>query len=540
MRDAKVLLAGGVLILAGCSFAPEPRTPAVVLDIPAEYPAGVDDTSADGSDALAAEAREPERWWTVYNDPVLEALVDTALAANLDLREAIARVEEVRERYRIARADLIPSLGLAADASYQDTPTNAGFAGEIGGGGEEGEPGQPPGGSLFPDRFKYDTYTAAIGFSYEIDFWGRARNDTKAAVSDFLASEGDYQTARLAVISAVISTYLEVVELRRSVELTRESVDILEERADRTNERYLRGLVTTFELYTIEALYRNTQAALPVLESALAEAEGRLAILLGRYAGSLDEILNLESRPAVVLDDVPADLTTALLEERPDVWAAWQRMEAARYRIGARKAQLYPAIRLDATVGLQAGDIGDLFRLDQYFLNLVGGLTQPLFQGGRLRANVGVAEAQFQAQAANYVRTVLTAFKEVQTSLVNLEKQSERYEFLSQQLVSAQGSLAFQRRSFERGVGDYLAYLDAKQNLAGTQTNLAAAERSLAEARLAVHRALGGAWIDDGNDLDRRLEQEYRIMDEEMFSGGTTEGAIAGPATDSEGPEALR
>jgi multidrug efflux system outer membrane protein len=214
-------------------------------------------------------------------------------------------------------------------------------------------------------------------------------------------------------------------------------------------------------------------------------------------------------------------------------------MEAARYRIGARKAQLYPAIRLDATVGLQAGNIGDLFRLDQYFLNLVGGLTQPLFQGGRLRANVGVAEAQFQAQAANYVRTVLTAFKEVQTSLVNLEKQGERYEFLSQQLVSAEGSLAFQRRSFERGVGDYLAYLDAKQNLAGTQTNLAAAERSLAEARLAVHRALGGAWIDDGEDLDRRLEQEYRIMDEEMFSDGTM-GDMTPAAADPEGPEVDR
>ena len=530
MRKLRAVAAVTALLLAGCSFAPEPRTPTVVMDIPTEYPATVDGFSVDRADSIEAQARRPERWWTVYNDPVLEALVDTALAANLDLREAIARVEEVRERYRIVRADLFPSLGLAADASYQDTPTNAGFAGEIGGGGDEGDPGQPPGGSLFPDRFKYDTYTAAIGFSYEIDFWGRARNDTKAAVSDFLASEGDYQTARLAVISAVISTYLEVVELRRSVELTRESVDILAERSDRTNERYLRGLVTTFELYTIEALYRNTQASLPVLESALEEAKGRLAVLLGRYAGSLDAILTLESGPTVVLDDVPPDLTTALLEERPDVWAAWQRMEAARYRIGARKAQLYPAIRLDATVGLQAGDIGDLFRLDQYFLNLIGGLTQPLFQGGRLRANVGVAEAQFQAQAANYVRTVLTAFKEVQTSLVNLEKQSERYEFLRQQRVSARGSLDFQRRSFERGVGDYLAYLDAKQNLAGTETNLAAAERSLAEARLAVHRALGGAWIDDGDDLDLRLEEDYRIMDEEMFSAG----APAGPTTNRE------
>jgi multidrug efflux system outer membrane protein len=505
------------ILLTGCSFAPEPRTPDVVLEIPPDYPAGTDEeTAAEASDARDG-IRRPDRWWTVFDDPVLEALVDTALAANLDLREAVARVEEVRQRYRIARADLIPSLGVAADANYQNTPSNTGFAGEIGGGDGE-DPENPPTGPVFPDRFKYDTYSAALGFSYEIDFWGRARNDTKAAVSDFLASEGDYQTARLAVIALTISTYLEVVELRRSTDLTRESVDILEERSERTNERYLRGLVTTFELYTIQALYRNTQASLPVLESRLEEAKGRLAILLGRYAGSLDDLLPEDSAPATVLAPVPADLASELLEARPDVWAAWQRMEAARYRIGARKASLYPAIRLDASVGFQAGDVSSLFRADQYFLNLIGGLTQPLFQGGRLRANIGVAEAQFQAQAANYVRTVLTAFKEVQASLVNLEKQSERYEFLSQQLESARGSLEFQRRSFERGVGDYLAYLDARQNLAGTETNLAAAERSLAEARLAVHRALGGAWVADKDGLDRQLEQEYEIMDEAMFS----------------------
>lgn len=490
--------------LAGCSFAPEPRTPTVVVDLPAGYPAEAGDSSA---------VRQPERWWTIYNDPVLEALVDTALAANLDLREAVARVEEVRQRYRIARADLFPSVGLSADAAYQDAPSNTGFAGEIGG-GEGGEGEQP---SLFPDRFKYDTYTAAIGFSYEIDFWGRARNDTKAAVSEFLASEGDYQTARLAVIAATISTYLEVIELRRSVALTSESVDILAERSARTNERYLRGLVTTFELYTIQSLFRNTQASLPVLESALEETKGRLAILLGRYAGSLDEILASDTAPAIVLDPVPAGLTASLLEQRPDVWSAWQRMEAARYRIGARKANLYPAIRLDATVGLQSGEVSDLFRPDQYFLNLIGGLTQPLFQGGRLRANVGVAEAQFQVMAANYVRTVLTAYKEVQASLVNLDKQSERYEFLRRQQLSAQGSVEFQTRSFERGVGDYLAYLDSKQNLAGTKTNLAAAERSLAEARLAVHRALGGAWVGDTENPGDSLEQEYETMNETMF-----------------------
>lgn len=511
MRRPIIAVAAFGLLAAGCSFAPEAREPTTVLHLPAEYAAAPVDSAAVADSVK--EVREAERWWTVYEDPVLEALVDTALAANLDLREAVARVEEVRQRYRISRADLFPQIGLAADGTYQDAPTNAGFAGAIGGGGDQ-PPGSP---SLFPDRFQYDTWTAALGFSYEIDFWGKYRNETKAAISDFLASEGDYETARLAVISATIATYAEIVELRRQVELTTFSVDILRERAELTNERYYSGLVTTFELYTIQSLYRNTEATLPVLESLYEEARGRLSILLGRYAGTIDDLLGEDEAPAVVLDPIPVDLTAALLEQRPDVWSAWQRMEAARYRIGSRKAQLYPQIRLDATVGLQAGSFTDLFRIDQYFFNLVGGLLQPIFQGGRLRANVGVAEAQFQAAAANYVRTVLTAFKEVQVSLVNLEKQAERYESLSRQTASASGSVDYQLRSFQRGVGNYIAYLDARQNLASAEINLAAAERSLADARLAVHRALGGAWVQDDADLGQQLEEEYEMMDRLMF-----------------------
>ncbi|MCL7960038.1 MAG: TolC family protein [marine benthic group bacterium] len=285
MRRPIVAVAVFGLLAGGCSFAPDVREPTTVVNLPEQYAAAPVDSAAV-ADSIR-EVREAERWWTVYEDPVLEALVDTALAANLDLREAVARVEEVRQRYRIARADLFPQIGLSADGTYQDAPTNAGFAGAIGGGGDQ-PPGSP---SLFPDRFQYDTWTAALGFSYEIDFWGKYRNQTKAAISEFLASEGDYETARLAVISATIATYAEIVELRRQVELTTFSVDILRERAELTNERYYSGLVTTFELYTIQSLYRNTEATLPVLESLYEEARGRLSILLGRYAGTIDDLL---------------------------------------------------------------------------------------------------------------------------------------------------------------------------------------------------------------------------------------------------------
>jgi len=473
-------LAAGLMvsILAGCSFAPKQTQPVVVADIPDEYQSAPD-----------SGAYQPTQWWTVFNDPVLDRLVDTALAANLDLREAVARVEEVRQRYRIARADLVPSVALNADAAHSTSPANVGIGGEFGGGQI--------------DRFDFTTYSASLGLSYEIDFWGRFNNETKAAVSDFLATESDYRTARLAVISATISTYLEIVDLRRRVALTGLNVELLADRADLTGRRYFRGLTSSFELYTFRSLYRNTQAGLPVLESQLADARGRLAVLLGRYVGNLDPILMAEADdmvPGIVLDPVPTWLPAALLEER----------------IGARKAELYPAIRLNASVGLQTSSISNLFRVDQYFLNLLGGLTAPLLQGGRLRANASAAEAVFQQRAAVYVRTVLTAYSEVEVSLQNLENQKERYDFLQRQQTSAQGSVDFQLRSLERGVGRYIEYLDARSNLVAVETNLASAERALAEARLGVHRALGGSWVVDG-DMDETLLQQYRRLGDDLI-----------------------
>jgi NodT family efflux transporter outer membrane factor (OMF) lipoprotein len=480
-----------ILLLYGCSFAPKQTEPVTVAAVPVTYESAPDSGSY-----------QPDHWWRVFNDPVMERLVDTALAANLDLREAVARVEEVRQRYRIARADLMPTLDVSGDVAYSDQPANVGIGGEFGAGGAS-------------RRFDFTTYGASVGFAYEIDFWGRASNDTKAAVSDFLATEEDYRTARLAVVSATIATYLEIVDLRRQVALTTLNVELLQERTELTDRRYYRGLVSSFELYTFRSFYRNTQASLPLIESRLADARGRLSVLLGRYSSSLDDILTDDYVPAIVLDPVPPDLPAALLEQRPDVMASWRRMEAARFRIGARKAQLYPAIRLNARVGLQSSTIDNLFRVDQYFLNLLGGLFQPIFQGGRLRANVSASEAVFQQRASAYVRSVLTAYSEVESSLENLENQKERYDFLLRQQLSARGSVDYQLRSLQRGVGSYIEYLDARTNLVAVETNLASAERTLSEGRLAVHRALGGSWVSDV-DLGQELQLQYQRFEQDL------------------------
>lgn len=484
-RAAALLACGPAILLVACSFAPGPEIPATVRDMPASFDA-----------AAGAGDYEAERWWRTFEDPALERLVDTALVANLDLRQAVVRLEELRHRYRIARAPLFPSLSLNGDVTRSSSPANTGLGGQISGDGDDAPPDTAGGGGFrFPDRFEFTTYSASLGFAYELDFWGRARNESSAAVREFLATRADLETARISVIAATISTYFEIAALREQLALAEESVDLLGERAEITDERYRRGLVGSFELYSIRQQYRTAQAELPGLRSALDDAEGRLAVLLGRFAGSLEGLLPDTAAATIDTSSVPAALPVALLEGRPDVFAAFERMEAARHRVGARRAELLPTVSLDGSVGFQSSEPEDLFRADQWFLNLVGGIFAPLFQGGRLRANVGVAEARFGLETIAYVRTVLEAYREVRTSLRGFEHERERLARVTEQVEEAEASLAYQLRRYRSGVGDYVSYLDARRNLASARSTLSDAERGLAEARLAVHRALGGAWI---------------------------------------------
>ena len=471
-----------VHLVAACSFAPPPAVP----EAAAELPEAFEERGAAGT----YEARD---WWTAFEDPVLNTVVDSVLAANFDLAEAVARVQQARAQAGIARAGLFPSVGASASATDSDSPSNAGFGQqfrELAGGDDS----PLPGGFEFPDRLGITTYSLGTDFAYELDFWGRARNDARAAGMDYLASESDYEAARIGVLATAITTYFEIVDLRRRTALASETVDVLLEREELAETRYDRGLVTSFELYQVRQELRNTQAGLPQLESALVNAEGRLAVLLGGFRGKLDAILPDSLAPMTASDPVAAGVPADLLLQRPDVRAAWLRLEGARYAIGARRAELLPSLSFSGTIGVQASEVDGLFSVDQWFRNLLGNLTAPIFQGGRIRNNIAMAQARFNQAAAAYGRTVVTAVHEVEAALATLDNEGQRHEFLSSQREEALASVALQSQRYASGVGGYTDYLDALRSLLNVESTLAAARRDLALARLAVHRALGGEW----------------------------------------------
>ena len=466
-----------LLTTVGCSFAPDPELPQPVEALPETF-----------LESEAAGTYVPLEWWRDFRSPTLDALIDSALVSNLDLVEAVARVEQARAQSGIAWADLFPQVQVGGDVSRSSQPANTGIGGALGRlGGDSARAGPSF------DRFDFTTYSASLGFSWELDFWGRARNDGKAAAADLMASRADLHAARLGVLSETISTYFQIGDLRERLGLSRETVDVLEEREALTETRYDRGLVSSLELYQVRLDLRTVQAGLPQIKMQLADAEGRMAVLIGKFAGRIDGLL-AEVDPTLPFDAIDPGIPADLLLQRPDLRAAAERLEAARFRVGARKAQLLPTLSLAGSVGQQSSDPGGLFDAGQWFSSLLGGLTAPIFQGGRLRNNVKAAEAQYVQFAAAFGRAVLTAVYEVETSLTGYEQERERHALLTSQREEAQASADLQARRYAAGVVGYTDYLDALRTLLGVQSTLSAAGTELALARLAVHRALGGGW----------------------------------------------
>ncbi len=455
-----------------------------------------DQFAASETAGLHQPSRETVAWWESFADPVLNRVVDAVLEANFDLARAAARVDQARARARIAGAVAYPLINPVAGVVDFDIPANAGIGAQL---DELGLGSDLTGvfGILLPDRVGLTTYTFGAEFAYEADFWGRNRSTRLAAGARRLASESDYVAARISVLAETVRTYLELVDLRRQRGLALENIEILEEREALAQSRYESGLIDALGLYAMRRALRDVRAGLPQLEAGLAEAEARLWILLGGFrddiAGSLPDALSIAGSGEPVPVGIPADL----LIQRPDVAGARQRMEAARFALGARRAELLPALSLSGSIGLQATDAGDWFDPDQWFRNLSVNLLGPAIRGSRLRDNVGLAEAQLNEAAAAYGSSVVTAVNEVEAALSGLEAGRRRHDVLVFFLNEARAESELQGERYSAGIGSYEEVLSAAQIRVGAEAALSAAERDLGFARLALHRALGGAWTAD-------------------------------------------
>jgi multidrug efflux system outer membrane protein len=453
-------------VMAGCAVGPDYERPAV------DVPAGYRDVPAQG---VAAKS---ERWWMLYGDPVLDQLVEEALANNRDLELATARVDEARAFLRIADSQFWPSVDATAQADRSRSSQRSGIP-------------LPPGTPL-----ERTTYRAQINVAYEVDLWGRLRRGSEAARADLLATDAARHTVRIALASEVVRVYYAASALGLQVEATRRSLELRSNGLELQKARHAAGLINDFTLKQLEAEVAAARALLPPLENARAAQELALAALLGRSPRSImeDTVARGVDRGELATPVVPEGLPSDLLLRRPDVVEAEQRMVAANARIGQVRATLFPRIGLSGYLGSESTDLSDLFTGPARIWQLAFGLAQPIFQGGRIFGEIEVVEARERQALAFYQRTLQEAFREVRTALITQTRARETFEAEGARVAALSEAFRLARIRYQNGLLSQLEVLDSERNLLQAELNRIDALRVQRAAVADLVRALGGGW----------------------------------------------
>lgn len=459
------VLPGVVLLLAACATSSVPESPPLPVEAPAAWSAP----------SPAGEASSGE-WWRSFGDPSLGRIIREALERNHDLRAAAAAVEAAAAQARIAGADLTPQVSGGAEAARRRQV----FVGLP-------IPGGP--GVLASTS---GSFGASLNVSWEPDLWGRLRAGAAAAATDATAAQADFDSARLSLAAQVAKAWFTVVEAERQVQLARDTVESRRTSTDRIAARYRRGVASPLDLRLARSNQAEAESAVELRRRQLDLAQRQLEVLLGRYpvgqVGFERERLELPPVPA----EVPAGLPSQLVTRRPDLQAAERRLEAAGLRVREARRALYPRITLTGSSGSTSDSLGDLLDSDFSVWNLAGGLLQPIFQGGRLRAAVELAEASRERALSLYAQSVLRAFAEVETALAaeRLLKAEETAQSAATEESKAAAGLAEDR--YLAGLGDYLTILESQRRAFASESRLLTIRALLLSNRADLHLALGG------------------------------------------------
>ncbi|HEX2649470.1 MAG TPA: efflux transporter outer membrane subunit [Burkholderiales bacterium] len=467
MPDARRFLRHFVLTtlaagLAGCLAKPDYQRPAI--ELPQAWKQSAPPAVLDG------------RWWTLYGDPALDALVEEALKSNTDLAVAVARVDEARALVKDAEAALYPTVDLTG---VRRRSLSSGATGLL-----------PPG---IPRELN-DT-RIALNVSYEIDLWGRLSTTAQAARADLLGTEAARETVRIALAADVVKAWFGLRSLDNQVEATRRTLKLREEALGLQKKRFEHGLISEFEYRQLEAEAAAVRAQLPPLERDREAQDAALAVLLGRSPKAILEnsvARNSTDEPKVLPAVVPSGLPSELLLRRPDLLEAEQRLIAANARVAVARTALFPSISLTGFLGTEAAAMRDLFSGPAGIWSLAAAIAQPIFSAGRLQAQTEAARARERQLLARYQGTIQNAFREVRSALSAQTRARESFEAEDQRAVSLRSALKLARLRYENGMASQLDVIDAERNLLAAEVARHEALRAQRAAVADLYKALGG------------------------------------------------
>jgi multidrug efflux system outer membrane protein len=400
-------------------------------------------------------------------------LVEIALRENKDLKIASARIEEYLGRYAFTRADQFPRLDADVSGDRTRTPGSNNVSGN----------------STITNNFQ-----AAALLSFELDLFGRLRRATEAAQAELLATEEARRTVILALVTGVASNYVQLRSLDQQLAISRRTLETRAESLRIAQLRFKAGLTSELDVRQAEAEYQAAAVQIPQLESAIAQREDAISLLLGRNPNAIVRGRTLDQ---LAPPTPPAGLPSELLERRPDIRQAEQQLIAANANIGVAKAAYFPVISLTGLFGYISPQLEDLFQGPSRTWNFGGGLTVPIFTAGKIAGQVQVAEAVQQQVLANYEKTIQTAFGEVEDSLIALRKGRERLKAQQAQTESLRRYLKLAKLRYDNGYTSYLEVVDAERNLFNAELATAQNQGDVLVAMISLYKAMGGGWIED-------------------------------------------
>jgi multidrug efflux system outer membrane protein len=460
MRLRAVMAAG--LLLGGCTLGPDYTRPAHLIPPFRGAP----------PDAPTAESLADVRWWQLFQDEVLQALIRTALAENYDVQIAAARILDARAQVTIARSFQFPSVDARADGGYTHV---------------EGE--------RLPLQGE-DTWSATGGFllGFELDFWGRFRRSTEAARAELLASEAARRFVLTSLVSDVATAYFTLRELDLELDISRRTLATRLDSLRLVQLRAQGGVAAMIDVHQAEILVAQAATTIADAERLVEQTENALGVLLGRTPAALPRGRPLDNQFAAATPAVPVGLPSALLERRPDIQQAEAQLHAATARIGVAKADYFPRVFLSASAAASGFKIDASSIGPQGVFSVGPSISLPIFNSGRVAAGVGSAEARTQAALAQYRQVIIQAFREVADGLVEYRK---RQEARAQQEALTLASLNTTRLAnirYRGGVTSYLEVLDSERQLFDAELGLARSRRDELLAVVRIYRALGGGW----------------------------------------------
>jgi multidrug efflux system outer membrane protein len=461
-----------------CSVGPNYKRPAV--NVPANYrgtleseppatqPAApsVNPSNAGGA---AVSSLGDEKWWEVFQDQELQGLIRTALKNNYDVRIAATRVLQAQAQLGIIRADQYPSLAAGGNVTSTRNPA----IGPI-------------------PAYEVTMGQVTAGASWNVDFWGRYRRATESARANLLANEWAQKAVISSLVADLASSYFQLRMLDLELEISKGTLASRQDSLGLTKTLEQHGINSLLDVRQSEQLVYTAATEIPDLERQIAQQENAISILLGNNPGDVPRGLKLTEQPHS--PEVPVGLPSTLLERRPDVREVEQNLVAANAQIGVARAAYFPQISLTGTAGYESAKLTDLFQGPAGVWTLVGSVTQPIFEGGRIKSGVRLAEAQRDQLVLTYQQTIQGAFRDVSNALIAYRKYRELRVQQQQLVESAQDAARLSQIRFKAGTTDYLEVLTNETNSFSAELNLAQAQGNELIALVQLYQALGGGW----------------------------------------------